>query len=178
MSIPWTDKKQVNLGTNEFVNQFTLNRNFDRLLENDNELKDQLASGVATELATSEEAVSGVITTKAITPSGVTDMFSVSGQSYIGTSGYQKLPSGLIMQWGESGGYSGGEVEVAVTFPLEFPNSALQVTGTIDHSAVVGGSVALYTKTGTLTTTGLTFISDASHSSLTGAKIRWFAIGY
>lgn len=55
--IPWEDKSQVNIGTNEFVNQFTLNRNFNRLLENDRELNDLIYGGVATELAQYVDAI-------------------------------------------------------------------------------------------------------------------------
>lgn len=68
MGLPWTDKNNVNIAINEFVNQFTINRNFDRLLENDKELQDQIDSGIATEIASDSEASSGIIETTAINP--------------------------------------------------------------------------------------------------------------
>lgn len=39
---------------------------------------------------------------------------------FLGTSGYQKLPSGLIVQWGTYSGLSGGEN--TVFWPMTFPN--------------------------------------------------------
>ena len=43
-----------------------------------------------------------------------------------GNNGYQKLPSGMIIQWGSSYGTwaNGG---VGVTFPIAFPNAAYQI---------------------------------------------------
>ncbi len=41
-----------------------------------------------------------------------------------GASGYQKLPSGLILQWGK---YTISGTSVAVTFPMTFPNAVLGV---------------------------------------------------
>lgn len=45
--------------------------------------------------------------------------------------GYQKLPSGLILQWG-SGGYTGasGSTQLA-PYLIAYPNTALSITGTI-----------------------------------------------
>jgi hypothetical protein len=49
--LPWVDRKDVNIGTGEFVNQYTLNRNLNKLLENDVFLKsyidDTLSSSVS-----------------------------------------------------------------------------------------------------------------------------------
>lgn len=42
------------------------------------------------------------------------------------TSGYQKLPNGLIIQWLYKG--SGGTGPVGVNFPIAFPNNILAVT--------------------------------------------------
>ena len=43
-------------------------------------------------------------------------------------SGYQKLPSGLIMQWGFPGSHSSGGQPKAVAFAQPFPNGVLSLT--------------------------------------------------
>lgn len=48
-------------------------------------------------------------------------------------SGYQKLPSGWLIQWGYS---DDGQTDLAVTFPITFPNNIRAVV------ASSGGSVA------------------------------------
>lgn len=49
--IPWTDRRDVNIGSNEFVNQFTLNRNLNRLLDNDLHLKDYIDDLIGTQVS-------------------------------------------------------------------------------------------------------------------------------
>lgn len=44
-----------------------------------------------------------------------------------GTAGYQKLPSGLIIQWGSASASTGG---VSVTFAIAFPTYAYTVVAT------------------------------------------------
>jgi hypothetical protein len=87
--LPWDLKNEVEIGTNEFVNQFTLNRNFDRLLENDKELATALEEGVATELALDAEATTGTDETKAITPK----QLHFADTEYIALSGHAIQPS-------------------------------------------------------------------------------------
>lgn len=79
--------------------------------------------------ATQEEAVTGTINTKAMTPLRVAQAIaSKYSDRSVATSGYQVLPSGLILQWGQvsvSGAAAFG-TENAV-FPLTFPSACLQV---------------------------------------------------
>lgn len=65
--LPWDERRCVNIGSNEFVNQFTLNRNLNKLLENDLSIFDQLEHGNLTKLAIDGDAVAGVDDTRAIT---------------------------------------------------------------------------------------------------------------
>lgn len=60
-------------------------------------------------------------------------------ESSLLSSGYQKLPSGLIIQWGQVGGVSTGGV--TVTFPIAFPNAQL---ATIPQVSVTTGPVTQY----------------------------------
>ena len=91
----------------------------------------------------------------------------------LATSGYQKLPNGLIMQWGYSsiaGGNTGGST---VTFPITFPTAFLGINTQISD-----------TITSTITTALL--ISSVSTSSVqlgttfTGGSlpVYWSVLGY
>lgn len=69
------------------------------------------------ELATNAEVQAGTDTTRVVTPAG---LFSTLVKSH-GTSGYQKLPNGLIIQWGALGVQT-ANAQVTVTFPIAFPS--------------------------------------------------------
>ena len=43
----------------------------------------------------------------------------------LASAGYQKLPSGLIIQWAQGATSTAGEVSEVVTLPITFPNSNL-----------------------------------------------------
>lgn len=81
-----------------------------------------------------------------------------------GANGYQKLPGGLIIQWGSSTSGATG----TVTFPLAFPNSCASVTGTCVNTV---GSVETL-ETVTITNTNFSFAIG------NGTSFRWIAIGY
>lgn len=49
-------------------------------------------------------------------------MFTVS----LGDNGYQRLPSGMILQWGTA---AGGGLSETVTYPIAFPNRVLFLSG-------------------------------------------------
>jgi hypothetical protein len=78
-------------------------------------------------------------------------------------SGYQKLPGGIIIQWGTG---NSSTVGVATTLPINFPNSALQVVATPVNSTVSVVSVVSTTSAVTIT----------SASSTPGC--HFIAIGY
>lgn len=81
--------------------------------------------------------------------------------SYKGSNGYQKLASGLIIQWGYS-------APGTATFPIAFPNFCLQVLVQIvsSGSAFDAGHV-----NPTFSTTGFTRVIQTT-------ACRWIAIGY
>jgi hypothetical protein len=83
------------------------------------------------------------------------------------TNGYQKLPSGLIIQWGVTTGTSD---PTSVTFPIAFPTACLNVNATYAANKAV--NLSQYSiKVKTTTTTGATFALD-------GSVANWIAIGY
>lgn len=76
------------------------------------------ASGITagTLLATAAEAQSYSNNTKLLSPALLSAAFQ-GGNQTLSTSGYQKLPGGLIIQWGT---YLAGAT--SVSFPITFPN--------------------------------------------------------
>ncbi|ALX12062.1 hypothetical protein P350_11160 [Burkholderia cepacia JBK9] len=67
--------------------------------------------------------------------------YSSSFGSSIGTSGYQKLPSGLIVQWGAVAAISANS-SLNVTYPIAFPNGVFTNTATAGALAVGAAQIA------------------------------------
>lgn len=100
--------------------------------------------------------------------------FTGTGKHSIAGNGYQKLPGGLIIQWGTSANIVGGASE-NIVFPIPMPTAVLQVllsTQSLVNSTtpIVGGwqldagsSLAQFT---------LRNISTGT------AQFSWLAIGY
>ena len=86
------------------------------------------------------------------------------------TSGFQKLPSGLIIQWGI--GYAGiNGTSYTNNFPIAFPTGCVSVTanheGGADMNIVITQSLILSTSFGAI-----------SWYPSSNIAIRWIAIGY
>jgi hypothetical protein len=79
-----------------------------------------------------------------------------------GTSGYQKLPSGLIIQWGTAG-------STTITFPISFPTSCLSVIPQLTSYNSTGAFAGQYVAVTSMSTTSFTM-------GQSGAV--WIAIGY
>lgn len=95
----------------------------------------------------------------------------------LAANGYQRLPSGLIIQWGEVAA-AGGDFNA--NFPIAFPNACLQVVGNMIGS--IGSSEAL-----SLTMVGMSttyfgarprYISGGAVSIASTYGVRWIAIGW
>ncbi len=91
-------------------------------------------------------------------------------------TGYQILPSGLIMQWGVSERTDARQEDEVVTFPLPFPNACLNVVGQQDRASFGGGNISLYLKE--FTTLSVTFIYDSDQDTWSDTAIRWQAFGH
>lgn len=89
--------------------------------------------------------------------------FSDFGKSF-GNSGYQKLPNGLILQWGETSAASG----TTIPLPVTPPNTVMKV-----FANPYSGSL-YYAQTTAKTNTGFNIV----HNAPTGTIIFWFAITY
>lgn len=95
----------------------------------------------------------------------------------LSTDGYQKLPSGLIMQWGVSSPRVGAlQQNQTVTFALEFPNACLNVVGIPDRLTHLSGNLGLYLVGFTNTTA--TFEYDSDSNTFTNTAVRWQAFGH
>lgn len=93
------------------------------------------------------------------------------GAAALVSKGYQKFPSGLIIQWGTAA-IPASNNGVTVSFEIPFPNACFAVTGN-----TAGGSV-----TTDVATVGFGSITQSSFNMwTTGAGtpgITWIAIGY
>lgn len=85
----------------------------------------------------------------------------------LSTSGYQKLPGGLIIQWGSNS--AGGNGAASVSFPIAFPTACVNVQVTGGYSGTSGNSTGAYS----VSTSGFTYTYHYS-----GTTDYWLAIGY
>jgi hypothetical protein len=93
----------------------------------------------------------------------------------LATNGYQKLPGGLILQWGQYASVMAPS-KISVTFPLAFPTACLNVTATtIDHPTI---ETDMYAIISSFTKTEALIWAWGINSSDRANGIYWFAIGY
>lgn len=98
---------------------------------------------------------------------GSTMLRHATGQfgSLLAADGWQRLPSGLIIQWGTQ---SSGTTSGTVTLPIAFPAAGVSVVATSAALSVSGTNLTL----GTPTATNFPFYQNV------GTAFRWIAIGY
>ncbi len=115
------------------------------------------------DFATEAEVQAGTDTAKAVTPAGMKAVFTGTNVN-LASNGYQKLPSGLIIQWGTAPqGYNW-----LVNLPIAFPNAALQAVAV--SSTTASNSFAVVNS---LTSTKITLSNNNN-----GGTIRWLAWGF
>jgi hypothetical protein len=85
-------------------------------------------------------------------------------------NGYQKLPSGVIIQRGTFAAIAGGDT--AVTFPIAFPNGVRQIVTTAQVS-----TTGIFTGYNTPTITGFNGNAWVSSASRANANVDYIAIG-
>lgn len=92
--------------------------------------------------------------------------------SSIAANGYQKLPSGLIVQWGSLS--TSASVSTTATFPIAFPNAVFAVNGTWNGGGPAGYFVTCQSPSTTQ------FLADGWSNSTTRGSITvgWIALGY
>ncbi|BDV42451.1 hypothetical protein GURASL_13740 [Geotalea uraniireducens] len=92
-------------------------------------------------------------------------------------NGYQKLPSGLILQWGVSASVS-ANANIDVIFPISFPSTCLQASSSMVNASTTDDDV--FSRTISTSPSGATLrCEQVSGAALTGTRyIQYFAIGY
>ena len=117
------------------------------------------------------EAAAGTWATAPTTVQGAGGAsFVALGAASLSSSGYQGLPSGLIIQWGATGTI-GGDATVTVTFPIAFPTACLCAVA--QSNLMPGGTNGAAISTRGYTKTTMLVGNDTSSSTAT-----WIAIGF
>lgn len=99
--------------------------------------------------------------------------FASPGQfpNSLGTSGYQKFPNGLIIQWGT---YAGGANNPTITWPITFPNALIEAFAT--HQTT--GSMAIVYPNTLTTSNGKFSQLNTTNGSTYTVGFFWLSIGY
>ena len=126
-------------------------------------------------IATQAETNAGSNDSVVLTPKKFVDAFKGANHN-LASSGYQKLPSGLIIQWGTSNNASINPQ--TVTLPIAFPNQGLVVV-----ASDLSGS---YTPSPSIAICSARFLSNSqiqtatanTFSTLSADSLQWIAIGY
>lgn len=123
--------------------------------------------------ASNAEAQAFSVTNKAISPATLATALGGANQS-IAASGYQKLPGGLIIQWGSYTSSIPLQSSVTITLPTAFPNAIFIViptpTGSIDYSNDNAGF--------SVTAKSTTQFTAKSQADNAMGGMDWISIGY
>ena len=127
------------------------------------------------ELADTAEAQALASDTLALTPARLADAFKGANQS-LNTNGYQKLPGGLIIQWGRrTVGDHGRDYYGNIYFPIAFPNNVFQVNATLySYGGVMFDASAAVTAQ---RLTGFDFTIQEWSSGTQNIEVVYIAIG-
>ncbi len=125
------------------------------------------ASGII-ELATDAEVQGGTDTVRAVTPAGLASFAKSHG-----AGGYQKLPGGLILQWGRAQTTLGWNTPVS--FPITFPSTCLHVFIVPDGQSSPAGSTYSDSIGVKYRTTSQFYGGNAT---IVESYYGWLAIGY
>lgn len=109
----------------------------------------------------------------ATNPSGYVPLSSFV-QSF-GSTGYQKLPSGFIIQWGIfqcPSGYG------TITFPITFPNGIASIAGNYIDTVIYGGAAMAQFAWDARTTSSIQAACLSAASGFDPYKISWIAVGF
>lgn len=102
----------------------------------------------------------------------------------LSANGYQRLPSGLIMQWGAYTSEIIWDNDYPITFPIAFPTACRSVNAIPRNDARLTTNKIFMQVKGALLTTGVTFKCNGVHAGEGTIDIRadngffWQAIGY
>ena len=125
------------------------------------------------QIATQAEVNAGVDDSKIVTSKKLKELFKGSNANF-SSNGYQKLPSGLIIQWGTALYSSSNGVNGAIiNLPISFPTVFCSIVGTDGGNAT--NSVGLSTiNNSQFKCWGRVLVSG----NFSDTAFRWIAIGY
>ena len=96
---------------------------------------------------------------------------SASFQTNSATPGYQRLPSGVIIQWGSATTSATG---VSANFPVTFPTAC----GVVQLTIQTGGGAGIWASHLTPTTSAVYLQAWTATGTQVAALVEWMAIGY
>lgn len=137
----------------------------------------ETATGVV-ELATAAEA-QAFTADKFIDGAKLADAFKGANTS-LAANGYQKLPSGLIFQWGTTTQTSTaqGFGPVTITLPVTFQSAVFCLTGNLKLNTTLNGSAPVNLDVVSLSQISITLdYSTSSEGTGVSRTVYWFAIG-
>jgi len=91
----------------------------------------------------------------------------------LAVSGYQKLPSGLYVQWGVTASLASGST-TTITFPTAFPSGCLQAFPLVRDNSAVATTSTGQPGSGNYSTTGF----DLYNRTSVALVFNWMAVGY
>ena len=135
-------------------------------------------------ISTTAQVSAGTDNSTAVSPAKLKSLFS--GGSNMSTNGYQKLPSGLIIQWGQASypaplSTPGAATSLNVTFPVAFTTKLLSVTFSGLFAANGDDGLECMHTLEASTKTSMIFRSTRLVGSPTAGEYGnayWIAIGY
>lgn len=89
------------------------------------------------------------------------------------TSGYQKLPSGLYLQWGVTASLSSGTT-TSISFPTAFPTACLQVLAGVRNNSAVATTTTGQWGTGNYSASAF----DLYNRTSVALTFNYFAVGH
>lgn len=128
------------------------------------------------ELATAAEAQALTDAVRAITPLRLKEAMQGTNMS-LSANGYQRLPSGLIIQWVQGATSTAGEVSEVVTLPITFPNSNL-FSSVSSLNAAASPSADTNYQVVSKTTSQVTVFRQQNPGNSVALAPLVFAIGY
>lgn len=127
-----------------------------------------------------EEIVGGIIEHAGLTPQAgqrtqlrqaLTTLFGGGGT--LAGSGWQRLPGGLIVQWGYFQPPNNSSQSWGVTFPVAFPTANFVVLATLYNSTAATGAVSIFTPG----LSGFVFFQSWTGGQVANYGVAWIAIG-
>lgn len=132
----------------------------------------QIVSAIGSTAVANATNASSATTASSVTNGVYTTNFTGSNQS-LGTNGYQKLPGGLIFQWG----FSNSIGSATITFPTAFPSACFNVVTTVYTTGGNEGNRSHSQNISAISTTSFSVTYyDYASPALNG--FYWQAIGY